>query len=553
MRRGRHLLMLALCIATLAALAQQSIPASTRQDSIGTARQADAFLRAKDYRAGYDSQIIPALQMLSRSSAHRDSMPLYCAWALDYYAWGMLDSGWLDIAKQLFDKAIVYCPANDSATYYAIQSGLAYIDLRKGRRDVARRTLEKVTDYHRRVNDLDFLAKDLSSMGSYHTLTDNQAEALRMYRKALDICQVSEDNELKCLVLLRIGNTFGSFAQRDSMLREALNIEFDKNLLTLYSPTYQQLGRLYLDNGRTRDALLMAQEALDNAVRYNQTDSRIQSLRLLSDIYAALGEWQLANSNSKEALILVTNQKNQMDADISAASLKAQTLVRWCEDNVVVTPNGFTITEEKEHRLAVYAWLIATAIVVASLIFLLSAMMRRKVAARLVDRATEEKVGKLQQANDVLTIKTIDQAARIADMAKAIHYLRLFYSNFNPFMGKLRGMVMKATGKDDSANATVRNIGTFISLNMLPAYSTDLDREVCDEEEAFLGRLIKQYPELSDNEKQLCVYLRMGLSTQEICVLTGNQPRSVNMARYRLRRALDLAETDNLEAVISRI
>ena len=88
---------------------------------------------------------------------------------------------------------------------------------------------------------------------------------------------------------------------------------------------------------------------------------------------------------------------------------------------------------------------------------------------------------------------------------------------------------------------------------MLPSYSTDLDRDVCDDEEAFLGRLLKQYPELSDNEKQLCVYLRMGLSTQEICVLTGNQPRSVNMARYRLRRALNLAETDNLEAVIARI
>lgn len=549
----RHLLILMLCIATLAALAQQSTPAPTRQDSIDTPRQADAFLRAKDYRAGYDSWLIPALQMLSRSSAHRDSMPLYCAWALDYYAWGMLDSGWLDIAKQLFDKAIVYCPANDSATYYAIQSGLAYIDLRKGRRDVARRTLEKVTDYHRRVNDLDFLAKDLSSMGSYHTLTDNQAEALRMYRKALDICQVSEDNELKCLVLLRIGNTFGSFAQRDSMLREALNIEFDKNLLTLYSPTYQQLSRLYLDNGRTRDALLMAQEALDNAVRYNQTDDRIQSHRLLSDIYASLGEWQLANTNSKEAFHLVMTQKNRMDADISTASLKAQTLIQWCEDNVVVTPNGFTITEEREHRLAVYAWLIAAAIVVASLIFLLSAMMRKKVAARLADTATEEKVNELQRVNYSLTIQTMDQAARIADMAKAIHHLRLFYTNFNPFMGKLRGMVMKAMGKDDSANAAVRNIGTFISLNMLPAYSTDLDQEVCDEEEAFLGRLLKQYPELSDNEKQLCVYLRMGLSTQEICVLTGNQPRSVNMARYRLRKTLNLAETDNLEAVITRI
>lgn len=549
----RHLLILMLCIAAIAAPAQQSTPAPTRQDSIGTARQADAFLRAKDYRAGYDSQIIQALQMLSRSSVHRDSMPLYCAWALDYYAWGMLDSDWLDIAKQLFDKAIVYCAANDSSTYYAVQSGLAYIHLRKGRRDVARRILEKVTDYHRRVNDLDFLAKDIASMGSYHYITDNKAEALKMYHQAREVCHTSGNAELECYILLSICDTSGSLEERDSLLRQALRIEFDNNLTHLYSHTNNQLGRIYLDKGMPRQALSIVQEALNYAVRYRQTDNRIRSLRLLSDIYAALGEWQLANSNNEEAFNLLTTQKNTMDADISTASLKAQTLIRWCEDNVVITSSGFTITEEREHRLAVYAWMIATAIVVASLIFLYSAMMRKRASARISDRATEEKVNELQRVNDSLTIQTMEQAERNADMAKEIHYLRLFHANFNPFMGKLRGMMMKTMGKDESANAAVRNIGAFISNSMLPPYSTDFDREVCDEEEAFLGRLLKQYPELSENEKQLCVYLRMGLSTQEICVLTGNQPRSVNMARYRLRKTLNLAETDNLEAVIARI
>lgn len=549
----RHLLILMLCIATLAALAQQSPSAPVRQDSISTAKDADQFLRLKDHEPGYESQLIPAMKLLSRSTVYKDSMPLYCARALYLYGWDILYAGWLDISSQLLDKALHYCPSTDSATYFAIQSGVAYIDLRKGRQDKARGTLQKVTDYHRRVQNLDFLARDITSMGSYHYITDHKAEALKMYHQALEVCHTSGNAELECNILLRIGSTFGSFQERDSMLQRAVKIEFDNNLTHLYSPTYTQFSRLYLDNGRPREALPIAQEALDNAVRYNQTDSRIQSLRLLSDIYAALGEWQLANSNSKEALILVTNQNNQMDADISAASLKAQTLIRWCEDNVVVTPNGFTITEEKEHRLAVYAWLIATAIVVASLIFLLSAMMRKKAAARLADTATEEKVNELQRVNDSLTIQTMELAERNADMAKEIHYLRLFHANFNPYMGKLRGMVMKAMGKDESANAAVRNIGAFISNSMLPSYSTDLDRDVCDDEEAFLGRLLKQYPELSDNEKQLCVYLRMGLSTQEICVLTGNQPRSVNMARYRLRRALNLAETDNLEAVIARI
>ena len=542
MRLIRHILLVMLCAATLSAPAAPN----SQRDSITSAKEADAFLRVKDHKPGYESQIIPAMQLLSHSRTYRDSMPLYCARALYFYGWDMLETGWLDISTQLLEKALVYCLPTDSATYYAIQSGLAYIDLRKGRRDKARKTLERVTDYHRRTDNPDFLARDIASMGSYYDITDSQAEALKMYRDALDMCKKSGNSELECNLLLRIGSTFGDFEQRDSMLTEAVRIEFEKNFTHLYSATYTQLGRLYLDNGMPQKALTVAKEALGNARRYRQDNEHVQSLLLLADTYAALGEWQLANSNSREAANIITYQKNRMDPDISTASLMAQTLIRWCDDNVVVTPNGFTITEEKERRLAVYVWILAAAIVLASLIFLYSAVVRRKLAARLAEGVTKEKITALEQANDSLAVRTKEQS-------RAIRYLLLFHSNFNPFMGKLRGMVMKATGKDEATNTAVRNIGAFISNNMLPPYSTELDGEARREEEAFMERLLKQYPDLSENDKQMCIYLRMGLSTQEICVLTGNQPRSVNMTRYRLRKALNLSESDNLEAVIARI
>ena len=542
MRLIRHILLLILCSATLSAPAAPN----SQRDSITSAKEADAFLRVKDHRPGYESQLIPAMQLLSHSRAYRDSMPLYCARALYLYGWDMLETGWLDISTQLLEKALVYCPPADSATYYAIQSGLAYIDLRKGRRDKARKTLERVTDYHRRTDNPDFLARDIASMGSYYDITDSQAEALKMYRDALDMCKKSGNSELECNLLLRIGSTFGDFEQRDSMLTAAVRIEFEKNFTHLYSATYTQLGHLYLDNGMPQKALTVAKEALGNARRYRQDNEQVQSLLLLADTYAALGEWQLANSNSREAANIITYQKNRMDPDISTASLMAQTLIRWCDDNVVVTPNGFTITEEKEHRLAVYVWILAAAVVLASLIFLYSAVVRRKMAARHADGVTKETIDRLQQSNDTL-------AARTKEQSRAIRYLLLFHSNFNPFMGKLRGMVMKATGKDEATNTAVRNIGAFISNNMLPPYSTELDGEARREEEEFMERLLKQYPDLSENDKQMCIYLRMGLSTQEICVLTGNQPRSINMARYRLRKTLNLAESDNLEAVIARI
>jgi DNA-binding CsgD family transcriptional regulator len=57
--------------------------------------------------------------------------------------------------------------------------------------------------------------------------------------------------------------------------------------------------------------------------------------------------------------------------------------------------------------------------------------------------------------------------------------------------------------------------------------------------------LILQH-DLSEVDRQLAIYYRMGLSTKEIAILTGKQAKTITMARYRLKKELGLPEETDL-------
>ncbi|MCI4648158.1 triple tyrosine motif-containing protein [Phaeodactylibacter sp.] len=66
----------------------------------------------------------------------------------------------------------------------------------------------------------------------------------------------------------------------------------------------------------------------------------------------------------------------------------------------------------------------------------------------------------------------------------------------------------------------------------------------------FLSRLQQAYPDLSPNEQKLCTLLRLNLNTKEIANLLSISQRGVEVARYRLRKKLDLEKGQNLSKFI---
>ncbi len=68
----------------------------------------------------------------------------------------------------------------------------------------------------------------------------------------------------------------------------------------------------------------------------------------------------------------------------------------------------------------------------------------------------------------------------------------------------------------------------------------------------FISRLKEDFPGLSPQETRLSAYLRMNLSTKEIAHLLNISVRGVEIARYRLRKKMELEREVNLQEFILR-
>lgn len=67
----------------------------------------------------------------------------------------------------------------------------------------------------------------------------------------------------------------------------------------------------------------------------------------------------------------------------------------------------------------------------------------------------------------------------------------------------------------------------------------------------FMQRLSERHPDLSNNERMMCAYLKMNLSTKEIAPLLNISVRGVESMRYRLRKKIGLDRDEGLMAYLT--
>ncbi len=74
-----------------------------------------------------------------------------------------------------------------------------------------------------------------------------------------------------------------------------------------------------------------------------------------------------------------------------------------------------------------------------------------------------------------------------------------------------------------------------------------IDAKVKEANIDFLDKLYKRFPKLTENEMLFCAYIRMNFPHTDIASLKGIDSKSVNMARYRLKKKLGLEHNHNLD------
>ncbi|TDN97099.1 response regulator [Sunxiuqinia elliptica] len=92
----------------------------------------------------------------------------------------------------------------------------------------------------------------------------------------------------------------------------------------------------------------------------------------------------------------------------------------------------------------------------------------------------------------------------------------------------------------------IRKMTNKFKMNMAEQVWNDFETRFESAFDSFYRILLERFPNLTPNERKLCALLRSGLSSKDIAVLTFQNPQSVDVARYRLRKKLNLVNEENL-------
>jgi hypothetical protein len=376
------------------------------------------------------------------------------------------------------------------------------------------------------------LSIDHHLMGIYHT-NNGELDSARYYLET-ELAQ-SRKSGNKMLYIYNLNN-LASFCIKNGELDAAeLNCLEAIRLLDSIGPSYSptsskavvlaNIGLLNTERKNYLEAARYYNLAYADSLYNTEPDFRIDLMYQLFMTYRNLGDHAVAWRYLDQYLNL-RNLKEKEDAKQNLLNLEAQYNFKKLQHE----------HEQKQQRLRLL--LIAALVIIAlgAFIIVLTFQKQRikKKNDALVKKLEEEKMERLRRelASSALNIVRINEQKN-----NLISTLKERLPLFKPDNQKNVSDLISEFEKDKSEKAWKEFEIRFTEVHA-----------------GFYKNLSLINPHLTFNEKRLCAFLVLDMTTKEISSITGQSIRAIEQARIRLRKQLDLTNKDtSLTAFLNSI
>jgi tetratricopeptide (TPR) repeat protein len=453
-------------------------------------------------------------------------------------------------------RIYIYAGISDRGLEYLFESLRLFEKLGDSRKRIA--VLNNIGAIYYRNNDLDkalaqfldiekIIEADKDVLGNfYYTIHGNLQnnigviyenrkdfdKALQVYMKGLMMSQKVNDASAMGNLYTNIGKAYQlkkQYSLAETNLEEAYRIRKEQNDQYGITRSIGHLGSLYLELGDLKRAQEFLEKSLAGAEEIRSLDTQASTAEVLYEVYEKQGDYKKAFEMLRFQKVINDSLKNDRVAKrLVEVEMKYQLEKKQREETLA--------REKRELWYFIGAGLLIAVTVIAVLLFFLQRI-----------RANNEKLQKdnLALANRHLTLekKTLEENLEYKNKELTTNVMYLMKKNEMLIEVSERLMEVKRNARKDDQDRIQRII---LELN------TAKDNDVWEEFEVrfnhvyndFYERLTTRFPNISSNDRKLCAFLRLNMSSKEICAITRQTPNSLNVARARLRKKLGL---DNSE------
>lgn len=461
--------------------------------------------------------------------------------------------GDFDISIKTLYDARDCCPEAEHALYTDILIQISNVYCRLRDYNKAFEINDKATSNSKIYQDSTRLAACYNNRGIIHYNLNEFKTAEQLFRNALQINRRIGDIKAVAANLNNMCLYEGDIDEKLNLIKEAIVINKNMNATWALGENYNNMGKQYFFAGQHAKALEVLAKAREAADRSAAKELICDNYEYSAWVYAAMKWYDKAH----ECLLQLYNMSIELQNDQKLRSIEQE-----LSEKRVLDLQQETALKEQSYEIAIlkrntFILVVILAILVAVAIFLPRWIKRHKdlqlAEARYQLEQAEREVAELQvkqQEQVLLTIKTELELTR-----QEVTSFAMFLRSRNELLDKIREQIKEAYKMNPvNIQPHLKTINAFISQHQIGNEETNAMLMSIEQKNTnFLKCLLNKHPNLTQGERYLATLLRVNLSTKEISMLTGTIPKTINMGRYRLRKALGLQADEDIITYLQKI
>jgi tetratricopeptide (TPR) repeat protein len=490
-------------------------------------------------------------------------------------------SGNLPMAVQYGQKALDIAELSKSNPLIAhALMNMGYIYFQQGVLELSVKQFYRCIQLYKDTKNAEGEANVLTNIGAIHLQLQNFLEAKKYFTDALNAYNIiysTKPDTIPPYQLITIYNNLGIVHENLSEYSEGIDyylrgisiasrMHDTKSTLAML---HNNLGSSYMKMGKSNEALEAMNEALRIRKSIGDKFGLASSYRMLGIYFTGQGEHQKAlealkngftiansvgsiplQSSISEHLFNLYSQLNRPDSalkyhvlfkNFSDQQSKEETLK---EISILEMTAQFQEKEkirELEHnkqklRFAYAAIVLILCVIIFGLLYAVSQSRNRRLSLKNKNIELANKNAELERealANE-LELKNKELTTNVMYQIRKNELI-------NSIAEKL--LANSHNFKKENQNL-IREIIRELENSQEDSIWKEFETRFHLVHNQFYEKLNDINPDLSPNERRLCAFLRLNMSTKEISSITGQSPRSIEVARTRLRKKLNLTNSD---------
>lgn len=280
---------------------------------------------------------------------------------------------------------------------------------------------------------------------------------------------------------------------------------------------YSTSGFYHLHRGDNDRAIADTKRSIELLKAGDFESKNVHSYFLLQELYRSRGEYTEAYEALREFSEIYTRQHN------NETIIELSQLINELELSHAEAQHK---RDRQLNSLLLLILVLGVLMLVAGIWFFYTKVRLERKNRLLMEAQSEQE---LRNKNEMIKIQKLQQFQEQRNLAQITE--------------ELTGLIK--AGEDKNMRNEIKRILRHLQRSSnTSADWEEVEKTMAGNNDIFYENLLREYPNLTKNERKLCTFIHLNLSTKEISKITHQSPGSINIARSRLRQKFGLTGSD---------